>query len=372
MSRRIITYGLFLILFFITGCEKSALRNFPFEKGRVELTHTPIDLNGIEYFFPMGELNVQPKDHGGFTLKGAYQFPANTAVYAPADGVVIQVSHGQREVLAIPDAPQNVWHQTYDDHLLILKVSETMMINFAHITDWSSEFEAKLPNKKFGEEGTDVAIEVNAGDILGYVGPHGAMDFSITDTELDLDFLNPGRYPGHHIYSGNIFEYFEAGLRQNLESFAFRSQPPLGGKIDYDIKGKIIGNWFLENTSNYTQWSRQLSIAYHHLYPDRITISDGSPMRDVPGIEGPGAPDVWWVKGNAPAPETIGVEEGLVKYELIYGKDHRDTYPFIDADRPVQAIMLVQALNDDKIQVEIFKGSTSSNAFTSAAKVYER
>ena len=64
-------------------------------------------------------------------------------------------------------------------------------------------------------------------------------------------------------------------------------------------------------------------------------------MRDVPGIEGPGAPDVWWVQGNSPKPETVGEADGIVKYALIHGKDLRDTFEFIDSDRPVQGVMLV-------------------------------
>lgn len=118
-------------------------------------------------------------------------------------------------------------------------------------------------------------------------------------------------------------------------SVAFRKELPRSGKIGYDIWGMIIGNLFFGNNSSYNQWSRQLAIVYHILFGTRITISDGSPMRDVPGIENPGNPDVWWVKGNKPAPQLVGVAEALIKYELIYPADHRDTEEYIDALRPV-------------------------------------
>ncbi len=355
-----------------TGCNSIIEKYYPFPKGRVVLTHPPIDLSGVEYFFPMGGLNVLPKAHGGFTLLGAYTFPASTPVYAVADGLVIRVSNGTREVPPIPDAPQSVWHKTYDDHLLTLKVSKSMLINYGHITDFSPELLDKLPKLKKSEDGIKVAVEVKAGDIIGYVGPHGAMDFSITDRNLNPSFLNPKRYPKDYIYSGNIFEYFETELTTEMVKKAFRKTPPRGGKIDYDQKGKIIGNWFLRGTESFIQWSRQLAIAYHDLFPERITISDGSPMQDVPGIENPGAPDVWWVKGNTPAPESIGVENGLVRYVLLNTQDHRDKTEYKDNEQPVQGIMLVQALDDEKIQVEIFRGSTTANEFTTEARIYER
>ena len=89
-------------------------------------------------------------------------------------------------------------------------------------------------------------------------------------------------------------------------------------------------------------------------------------MRDVPGIEGPGAPDVWWVKGNAPLPENVGVADGMVRYTLIY----RGLQP--EEQKPTQGVTLVQLLDARRIRVEAFKGSSTAGAFTAAAKTYER
>lgn len=372
MKNYIFKLTMILVSWLITGCEKSILDDYPFVDGQVELTHPPLDLDRVVYFIPMGGPNVQPKDHGGFFLKDPYNFPASIPVFAVADGVVIMVSGGIREVPAIEDAPQNVWGKKYEDHLIILQVSKTLFVNYAHVTTFHKDFAARISNIPTDESIIDVALEVSAGDTLGFVGPHGAMDFSMTDRNLKLDFLNPSRYPQDHIYSADVYDYFSTPIRDNMLQVGYRKVPPYGGKIDYDKPGKIIGNWFLENTSSYVQWSRQLAICYYHIFPDRITISDGSPMRDVPGIAGPGAPDVWWVKGNAPAPENMGIENGIVKYELIYPKDYRDTYTYIDSLYPTQGVMLVQALQNEKLKVEIFKGQTSASSFTTAAKIYER
>ena len=354
------------------GCSDSILDSYPFPEGKVFFSHAPIDISGARWFIGMGEPNVVPKDHGGFALAEPYVFPASVPVLAVADGVVIRASLGTRSVPAIPDAPAALWGRQYDDHLLVLKVSETIEVNYAHVTDFQPAFEAKVGNLPRDEVGHDVEVVVKGGDTLGFVGPHAAMDFSVTDKSLDLDLLNPRRYPDNHRYSAHIFDYFGEPVLSQLLAITPRQEPPRGGKVDYDVAGKIVGNWFREGTTSFVQWSRQLSIVYHHIYGDRITIADGSPMRDVPGIEGPGAPDVWWVKSNEPRPEAVGVGDGIVKYSLIFGRDFYGDPDYDEATRPVQGVMLVEMLDPGRIRVQVFKGVLDADAFTAAAKVYVR
>ena len=335
-------------------------------------THAPIDPAGALWLLPMGEANVMPRDHGGFALVAPYTFPANVPVLAVADGVIILASNGTRTIPPIPDAPEAIWGRAYDDHLLVLKVSQSIQVNYAHVTDFHPSLEAQLPSLPKDEIGHQVAVEVKAGDTLGFVGPHGAMDFSVTDFSLQLDFLNPSRYPTNHPFAAHVLDYFQEPVLSRMRQIAIRQQQPRGGKVDYDVAGRIVGNWFLENTTAFTQWSRQLAIVYHHIYGDRITIADGTPMRDVPGIEGPGFPDVWWVKGNMPLPETIGSSDGIVKYELLHPKDIRETEDFIDELRPVQGVMLVEYLDNERIRVETFLGTTTPSTFTASARIYVR
>jgi hypothetical protein len=350
----------------------SILDSYPFPEGKVLFSHAPLDLSGAMWLQPMGEANVMPRDHGGFALAAPYAFPASVPVFAVADGVIILASHGTRMVPPIPDAPEALWGRAYDDHLLVLKVSTSIRVNYAHVTDFYPGFAARLPNIPKDEQGHDVAVEVMAGDTLGFVGPHAAMDFSVTDFSLMLNFLNPSRYPETQIFAAHVLDYFQEPVLSQMLQIAIRQQPPRGGKVDYDVEGRIVGNWFLEGTTSFTQWSRQLAIVYHHIHGDRITIADGSPMRDVPGIEGPGFPDVWWVKGNMPLPETIGVGDGIVRYELLYPQDIRETGEFMDELRPVQGVMLVEALDGGRIRVEAFKGTTTPTQFTAASRIYVR
>jgi len=372
-----IRYSTWLVLFLLfnsifLSCDKSTLLDtYPFPEGKVYFSSAPLDIGEAKWFIGMGDPNVLPKDHGGFVLKHPYVFPAHVPVLAVADGVIIQASHGTRAVPSIPDAPQALWGMEYEDHLLQLQVSKDVTVNYAHITAYHPNLIAQIGMLPNDEVGHKVAVEVKAGDTLGFVGPHGAMDFSVTDQSIKLNFLNPSRYPGG-FQAANIFDYYKEPELSSILAITLRQEEPRGGKVDYDIAGRIIGNWFLEGTTSFIQWSHQLAIVYHHIYGTRITIADGSPMHDVPGIEGPGAPDVYWVKGNAPLPETIGVADGLVKYTLIFGRDPNSPFEYNEDEQPIQGEMLVKMINEGSIRVEFFKGTTAPSDFTAAAKVYVR
>ncbi len=324
-------------------------------RGRVVFSHTPIDLSGVTSFVPMGEANVMPKDHGGFPLL-APAFPASVPVFAVAGGTIVVAQRGTRGVEG----------NTYDDWGLQIQHSTTIRANYGHVTRLHPDLMDRLGGQPADERGRNVRVPVEAGDTIGWVGPHGAMDFSVTDRDLNLSFLNPSRYPDGHIYSADIFDYFDEPLKTEMLSVAIRELPPYGGKVDYDVEGRISGNWFQEGTTSFIQWSRQLAIVYDHIYGDQIFISDGSPMRDVPGFEDPGRPDIWWVRGNEPRPETVGVGDGILKYELV------TPAPIPDESKLTLGVMLVEMTEAGSIRVEVFKGVEDANEFTPAAKVYVR
>lgn len=361
--------AILVMALFAAACgDDSILDSYPFPEGKVFFTHPPLELSGAASFISMGEPNVLPKDHGGFPLSNPYSFPPSTPVYAVRDGVIIMVRHGIRSVPAIPDAPEALWGVEYEDWAFVLRVSQTLDVNYAHVSDLHPDILAQVGEVPTDERGRSVEVVVEGGDILGYVGPHAAMDFSATDYSLELSFINPSRYPDGHIYSADVLDYFQEPVLGQILAITVRQLPPRGGKVDYDVAGRIVGNWFLEGTTSFIQWSRQLAIVYDHLEGDRIFISDGSPMRDVPGNEDPGRPDIWWVKGNAPLPETVSMDDGIVEYELIFPRSPEPDLA------PVQGVMLVQMFEPGKIRVEMFKGVTADevSGFTAAAKVYER
>ncbi|MEP7269060.1 MAG: hypothetical protein ABI844_15685 [Saprospiraceae bacterium] len=360
-SGYLLRFSFILVVLCTIACNKKnddTLDTYSFPDEPIFFDHVPIDLDGVRSFVPMGEPNVYPKDHGGFPLKNPQVLPASIPVFAVASGVIIIVGRGIRH---LPNGTE------YDDYRIRLQVSKNVVVNFGHISELNFDLLPELHDLPIDEMGHEASNVVKAGDIIGWVGPHGAMDFSITDRSLKLNLLNPSRYPEDHIYSADIYHYFKSPQLEEMIRIAARDAPPWGGKVDYDISGRIVGNWFLKGTTSQIQWSHQLSIVYDHLLSERIFISDGSPMKDVPGFQNPGAPDIWWVKGNSPRPETIGTSDGIVQYSLI---SPHGSAPV--ENKPIEGVMLVQMVDENSIRVEVFKGSTSKMAFTTAARMYER
>ncbi len=46
----------------------------------------------------------------------------------------------------------------------------------------------------------------------------------------------------------DTFDYFDEPVKSQLLAKSLRIALPVGGKIDYDIDGKLIGNWFREGS----------------------------------------------------------------------------------------------------------------------------
>ena len=106
------------------------------------------------------------------------------------------------------------------------------------------------------------------------------------------------------------FDYFNDELRSTLVAKSLRSTQPLGGKFDYDIDGRLIGNWFEEGTNGYagistdSYWEGHMAIAYNHLDPSHIIISLGSFN---------GRANQYGVMGNSPDPADVGVDSGSAR-----------------------------------------------------------
>jgi hypothetical protein len=355
------------ILILMIACGKddiSLVDGLP--EGKVFFEYVPVDLDGIQSFVGMGDLNVLPKTQGGFPLKNPFQLPATIPVYAVAKGVIVTASAGTRQ---IPDFAFPVQNRgkIYDDHSIKLMISKTIRVNYGHISKLNYDLLPELRDLPVDERGHNVEIPVNSGDIIGWVGPHPALDFSVSDFSLELNIINQTLFPEDQYFAADVYDYFRSTLLDQMIGIAARDQAPWGGKVDWDIEGKIIGSWFLDGTTSYTQFSRQLAIAYHHIQSERITISDGSPMLDVPGSQGPGAPNVYWVRGNIPPPEEIGPGSGIVEYELIM-----QGAGLTDEQKPTEGFMLVEMTIAGAMKLEIFTGTTNPGGFSPDPRNYVR
>lgn len=349
-----------LVFFFaLNGCDSSGPDNSPTDslaKGHVDFTHLPVDLDDVTEFIGLGAMQVFPKDHGGFFVKNwDADAPSLKPVYAPANGIITLVD------LA------NFRAKGDDDLAIRLDVSSTIYIRFGHVDALSENILSQIGSLKFGEN--RVSIAVSAGEQIGWIGQWQGFDMGIIDKDLSLDFVHPERYPDPQRYAGYYFDYFKGSIGQQLLSITVRTIEPRGGKIDYDIRGRIIGNWFLEGTVNpgeYLPFSGHMSIAYGYLQGDQIAISDAYERRFLPDDRETSGPDeIVWIAGDPTSPETVGEKQGLIKYEYT-----EERHP----QGPIRGVFLIQLVGPERLRFERFAGKTadSVNGFTATARIYLR
>lgn len=335
----------------------------------VEFNYLPTDLASMLEFGPIGQIRVVPKAHGGFRLK-TFSQEANIPVYAMSDGIIYQI--GKNKLTAPPGfAPDELIGWEYDDYFVRIAISKSASMWYGHVSRLADEILDQSPALQTGYGmGTEVKIEIKAGDIIGYIGPHPGFDIGLFDFAKPLQFLNKSIYGEQYMHMQPWTDYLTPALRNQVWAINPRTVEPRGGKINYDIAGTLAGNWFLEGTTEITQWSKQLVFARHEIYADRIAIADASPLVDGDGsLNSDKSSFLWFVKGNNPKPEDINVSSGFATYEVA------DWWQLLDnASAAPDGTVALQLLDANTLKYEFFPAKTSAQVtnFTSAAKVYKR
>lgn len=352
--------------------------------GPVNFTYLPVKIEDLSILQPMGLMiggHVTPIDHQYYytnTWKPNYTAQDLKGVYAPADGIISEIQVMPNHAELSPDKTLGNWR-------FIIQHSCTFYTIFINVYQLSPKLAKTLGTK----DHLDTPITVKAGELLG--GSVG-IDFSTNNDETTLKgFIVPEHYSGESwkIHTVDPFDYFVEPIRSQLLAKNMRKFKPYGGKIDYDIDGKLIGNWFVENTNGDSQsnqpdyWKTHLAIAPDALDPQHIIFSIGK-------FKEPTNPNEFnrlqfGIKGNTPNPAEIGVENGMIKYELT-------SYDYIDSSgnrwdnlhytngvtaqntNQTFGIVLLQLIEKRKLKVETFpdKTSTQVTVFTSNAVIYER
>lgn len=365
-------------------------------EGPVKLQSFPLRLDDIGSIIPLGNMqsgHVTPSDHIYLVPKGALKpFQGNQHngqgrrvddrdfsrlydVVAVADGFVVMLQWRPN-----PPGGQAKYDPTVFDREVDLKVFVEHSAQVWSYVDHLIEVDAAILNQVPGGvqpgQPVNVRIPVKAGQVIGKVG-NQTFDFALIDTaKTRKGFVRPEQFLRRDPQKPHVvdpFDYIDEPLRGALIQKCARKAPPLGGRIDYDIDGKLVGSWYEEGTGGYAglnrridYWVGHLSIVYHHLDPEIIVFSMGNYG---------GRAAQFWVKGNRPAPASLGEKEGVVKFELVYGQlgstGQLQTRP--DAGI-VQGVALAQVLPDRKVKFETFPGKTAAEVtgFSNAAKVYER
>ncbi len=347
-------------------------------KGTVLLTHPPMQIGMIETILPIGMMiggHVTPIDHGYYTAKtwqpGDRRNDANAFVdvFAPAAGTVTLVQ----------SMPSEFSSSDIGDYYIVLHYTCTFYSIFIHVNQLSPNLLAIKDTRK--------TAKVEAGEIIGRAP---AFDFAVQNDDIRLPgFLVPMHYDIEpaKIHTVSMFDHFSEPIRSELLEKNVRQKEPRSGKIDYDIDGRLVGNWFEENTNGYGgkeeyqrsigYWATHLSFAYDGIDPDLLIVSMG---------DYGGEAKQFAVKGNALDPKDVMVSTGQIKYELVpwqyltsEGKEwDRIHFAKITSSKrsedQVDGTVLVEMLEERKVKFESFPGKKASevSGFTDKAKIYER
>jgi hypothetical protein len=294
------------------------------------LRFSPLDLAAIRSITPLGNLNprgghVFPTDH----IYLDYGRKAGLPVYAPAAG----------SVLAIRE-------QRGSDSKVEIRINERLSYYVAHL---------------LLEDGVKTGSRVKDGQVLGYTSSSGALDLGCVDEDVTLaGFANPERYPGSTIHAVAPLKYYEEPLHTQL-SAKVNAGADKDGKIDFDVSGRLVGNWFLEGLAirdsargEPAVWAKQLAFVSDIRQPGSVRISIGGTLAPA-GIYQPAA--------EAPDPALVSPASGKTLYRFRRNENSASKAP----------LLLVEMVADDRVRVEFFPDPREGPVeFTSMALEYVR
>ena len=278
--------------------------------------HQPvIDPSALSSIHPLGQTingHVTPTDH-------QYYIPTQEAkqtgvtLRAPADGVVFAINTIDA---GLEDPRATEQNRIRYGIAMAFSCNEAMTLGYM-----SSVAPALQPYiSPDNTVAKHIEIPVKVGDEIGRF--QYGMDVWLIDTSARLPgFIDAADYRDEpwKFYAQSLADYFEPSLRSAYDAKSLRTVPPLGGKIDYDQPGRLVGNWFKQGSlPDYFHqpdyWQSELAIFYDNIDPATVRVMIGQYADERPANEGFG------VEGNGPDPRTISVASGLVRYQLFtYG-----------------------------------------------------
>ncbi len=347
----------------------------------ISFTHAPIPLDQMGYIEPMGKTNdghVTPTDHVYISPLNPRAADNTYDVVMPADGTVTVVAAMPAQYVG--DSNQQT---APEDHRLVIAHNCQYASIFIHVHKLSEALSSAVGGTLEPNTSKQVAIELKAGDKLGKIGGN-PVDWSLMDAKQTLKgFITPSLYARESwkIHVIDPIAIYSGSLKDQLIAKSLRSVEPYGGKIDYDKKGALVGNWFKEGTNGYEgvdmsrYWDGHLSIAPNYIDPSATTVSLGNWQ---------GKAAQFTAKSGSSDPATVTASTGVVKYEVVPGgyqtaSGQQWNMGFAKGIKAVQTgtvkgTVLVQVQEGEKLKVELFPDKTASqvSGFTSSAQTYVR
>jgi hypothetical protein len=303
--------------------------------GPFALKAAVVDPANVDFIVPLGNLNppghTLPTDHIYFYVGFLRPSIRAVPVFAPGDGTV-----------------QDVFGSGTSDVKVFVRVNGTFSYYVDHV----------VPDAGIARGG-----RVTAGQRLGTSGTAGfGVDLGVLNFGLTVPFVTPGRYSGDSLHADAPLKYYDEPLRSQLYALVRREGADKDGKIDFDVAGRLQGNWFHESlpigeSAQPAGWTRHLAFVYDNVQPAQPRISIGGVVASA---------GVFGVADGDPSFSTVTPESGIVAYRLRYGGA-------LGAPLETQAgTLIVQMLDASRIRVEVSAAAVPPASFSAAAQVYVR
>jgi hypothetical protein len=342
--------------------------------GTKPLTHAPMNVQDVSDIQPMGltvGAHVTPVDHE-YYYGSNQNAPVDTyPVYADADGTIAAVEKAQ--------------NGNYYNWWITIAHSCTFLSNYNLMTSIAPNILAALPAGWGPNSNGNVHIPVKSGQLIGYVG-HQSLDFQVWNTQVNLKgFLHPIAYNNAEPWKVNTvapLDYFTTAVKSQILPLYVRTAAPLDGKIDYDVNGEAVGNWFLTGTNGYAgtgtpgspgYYDSHLSLTYDYVDPTALIFSTGDYQGQQTQFAVMGNID--WTK-ITPSSGVVKVQLASIMHETSSGQVWSGQLAHNITMHPgsAQATALLQMTGDQTMKVEVFPGKTPAQVtgFDSSSKTYDR
>jgi len=346
------------------------------EIGKGFLTALPLRPENFYLFVNLGHMSqpghVFPSDHGGFYLN---DYLVSKPVLCPAGMEIIRIT-----------VTEHV-NKGYSDYAMTLSANgERFQIVFGHLSRIRDSILERAeagggPNCDTYSTAGDTyrncwygtSIPVSAGDTLGEAGGNPGqfgLDFGVYDRTRRIEFAG-GRFDNsQYPYTVSPLDYFTeeicAVLIPKCGDYLcgrpyFRTEPPVGGTVDYDLPGTAQGLWFKSGEPMYPE-DPHLALVYHNADP-------GVPVFSV-GVSLTGLDSGTYTFAPADTGSVDRSFRGVQSDGRIYRYQIR--YP-CEAETAARAVLLVQLTDASHLKIE--KQAADAGPpwrFTSNAVMYER
>ena len=298
-------------------------------------TVPPVDPAVVDFILPLGNLNppdhTLPSDHIYFYVGFLRRENRNVPVVAPAGGVVEAVLRGSPDskILVRVSAAE----QYYLDHVILNGDIQT-------------------------------GTRLTAGQSMGTSGNAFGVDLGVINRNRTLSFANPARYPDETLHADAALRFYAEPVRSQLYAMVRREGDGLDGRIDYDIPGRLSGNWFLQGlpvsqSADVTAGVSELAFVFDNVRPSEAVVSSGGLL----GLTGP-----YRIHAGATPFAAVSPDSGVVAYRLA-----QTGGTFGIGSPNIVATLLVEMTAADRIRVElVFGAAVVPPVIGSAARTYVR